>query len=98
MSNVIDFLERMGQNAQLRHGSQSELEHALAAVEIDQELQAAILAKDHGRLEALLGQVNVCCAQFPDKDDEDEDTGESPSRDDKEAASSSLFRAVASVG
>jgi predicted HTH transcriptional regulator len=98
MSNIVDFLERMGQDARLRHASQNELELILKGEQIDPEVGAAIFAKDQSRLDALLGQANVCCAQFPGKEDEDEDTEESPSRDDDESASLSLFRAVASVG
>lgn len=96
MSNVIDFLERMGQDARLCRASQSEVEVALANAQIDPELQMAILAGDPLKLELLLGQNNVCCAFFPGKDDEDEDTEESPSREGEEIASWSM--SVASVG
>ena len=98
MSNIIDFLEKMGQDARLRHASQSELELMLKGEQIDPEVGAAIFAKNQARLDALLGQGNVCCAQFPGKEDEDEDTEESPSRDGEDSASRSLFQAMASVG
>jgi hypothetical protein len=64
MSDVIDFLERMGQDAQLRHGSQEEVELALASAEIAPELQAAIVAKDQAQLEGLMGQTPLRCL-FP---------------------------------
>jgi hypothetical protein len=73
MSNVIAFLERMGQDAQLRRASRTEVELALAGAQIDSELKAAILAKDHQKLEVLLGSSNVCCmveAQVSDEDDQ----------------------------
>jgi hypothetical protein len=98
MSNVINFLERMGQDAQLRHASRNEMELALAGTQIDPELQAAILAKDQSLLEVLLGGDNVCCAQMPGKHDEDDETEESPSREGEETAIRSTFRAVASAG
>jgi len=98
MSNIVDFLERVGQDARLRQASQSELELLLTGGQIDPEVGAAIFAKDQSRLDALLGQGNVCCAQFPGKEDEDEDTEENPSRDDEESAVHSLFPAMASVG
>ena len=98
MSNIVDFLERMGQDAHLRHASQNELELMLKGQQIDPEVERAIFANDQSWLNSLLGQGNVCCAQFPGKEDEDEDTEESPSRDGEESASHSLFHAVASVG
>ncbi|MBB6188618.1 hypothetical protein [Rhodanobacter sp. MP7CTX1] len=71
MSNVIAFLERMGQDAQLRHASQNDVRLALAREQIDPELQAAILAKDQQRLETLLGSSNVCCMIEADSGEED---------------------------
>ncbi len=86
MTNVIDFLERMGQDAQLRHASQDEVELALTSAEIAPELQAAILAKDQTYLQTLLGQDPLCGMLFPGKEDEqeDEDTEETPSREGEE--------------
>lgn len=95
MSNVIDFLERMGHDAQLRHASLNEVEHALARTQLDPELQAAILAKDQQKLEILLGQNNVCCALMPGKEDEEEDGDEGPSKEDGEITFKSSFRVSA---
>lgn len=72
MSNVIAFIEKMGQDAQLRHASRNEVEIALANAQIDPELRVAILGKDQERLEALLGGNNVSCAFFYDDSDERE--------------------------
>jgi hypothetical protein len=85
MTDVVDFLERMGQDAQLRHASQDDLELALTSAEIVPELRGAILAKDQAQLEALLGRVPQCSVFFPSKedeeqDDESEETEETPSR------------------
>jgi hypothetical protein len=85
MTDVIDFLERMGQDAQLRHAAQDEVELALNSAEIAPELQTAILARDQAQLEKLLGQDPLCGMLFPGKEDEqeDEDTEETPSRDNE---------------
>ena len=98
MSDVIDFLERVGQDAQWRNASQDEMELALAHAQIDPELQAAILAKDQQKLGVLLGQVNVCCMEEPWKNDEDEDTEETPSQDDEEVSLQSVFQVSAMPG
>jgi hypothetical protein len=47
MTDVIDFLERMGQDAQLRHASLDDLQQALNSAEIAPELQTVILAGNH---------------------------------------------------
>jgi hypothetical protein len=96
MSNVIGFLETMGQDAALRHATQNDVELALTRAQIDPELQAAILGKDQAQIEALLGaSTNVCCAIAPGKDDEEED--EEPLRDDDEITAQSAVHGIASA-
>lgn len=97
MSNVIAFLERVGQDARLRTALQNDGELALAGWHIDPELQAAILAKDQVKIEALLGLGQLCCFLLPGKEDDDEDTEESPSRED-EISMRSTSRPAASAG
>jgi hypothetical protein len=82
MTDVIDFLERMGQDAQLRYGSQEEMEIALASAQIAPELQTAILAEDQQHLETLLGQEVFCAMLFPGEEQEEDDTEETPSREE----------------
>jgi len=83
MSNVIDFLESLGQDAKLRHASRDEMERALLNAQIDPELRAAILDADQARLEALLGaRANVCCMIHAPEDDEDEPAEDEPDNDD----------------
>jgi len=98
MTDVIEFLERMGQDPQLRHATRDELERALISAEVAPELRAAILAKDQAQLETLLGRVPVCVAYFPAKEDEEEDgEGESeeiPSQEPDEAPEHSGLRTV----
>jgi hypothetical protein len=85
MSKVIRFLETVGQDAQLRHATNNEMELALTCAGIDPEPQAAILNSDKAQLEALLGaRINVVCAVFPGKEDDDEEEEETPVPDDDE--------------
>jgi hypothetical protein len=62
MSDVIDFLERMGQDSQLRHAPEGALQSALRVARMSPELQAALLQGDQAGIEAVLGiNTNVCC-------------------------------------
>lgn len=94
MSNVIGFLEKMGQDATLRHATQNELELALTLAQIDPQIRTAILGKDQAQIELLLGAAtNVCCGLFPEKEDEDE-SEEEPSKE-AEIAARSILRSAA---
>lgn len=86
MFNVIDFLERMGQDAQLRQSSPDEVALALADAEIDPALRLAILSKDPQRIEALLGQEPFCCLLVPgeEQEEDEEESEETPSREGEE--------------
>ena len=96
MTDVIEFLERMGQDAQLRHAPQDEVELALTSAKVAPELQAAILANDPAQLETLLGQVPLCAMFMPGKEDEEEgdEDEETPSKEPDEAPEHSQLRAV----
>ena len=84
MTDVIEFLDQLGRNANLRHAAPAELQRAIDAAGIDPELRSALLADDPLRLGALLGaQPNVCClvvkpdpAQPDEEEEEDEDEEE----------------------
>jgi hypothetical protein len=66
MSNVIEFLERMGQDARLRHASRNTVESALLSAKIDADVRTAILTDDHRQLESLLGaNPKMCCLIEP---------------------------------
>jgi enoyl-CoA hydratase/carnithine racemase len=84
MFDVIDFLERVGQDAQLRHASQDEVGLALSAAEADPELRVAILAGDGQSLATKLGKTAFCCYINPGKEDEDEDEDDKDDKDDKD--------------
>jgi hypothetical protein len=55
LSDIIDFMERMGGDAQLSQASTDELAAALSTTDIATELQSAVLAKDTQQLGILLG-------------------------------------------
>ena len=83
MSNVIDFLERAGQDAHLRHASAEELEHRLLQEQIDPAVRLAILAGDQQRLRDLLGtQTSICCLVHAPEDDEEEPADDEPADDE----------------
>ena len=99
MSNVINFLERMGQDAHLRHASRHELEIALLHADIDPALQAAIMRSEQSVLEELLGLgTNVCCLVAPGKDEDDGQGEDRPVQDDDEVSgtNSALLRVAIS--
>ncbi|RCS29895.1 hypothetical protein DEO45_07385 [Rhodanobacter denitrificans] len=65
MSNIVDFLETVGQNASLRYAPAEDMQRILAGIQVDHEVRDAILAKDQARLTALVGATNVCCMLVP---------------------------------
>jgi len=74
VSNVIDFLQRLGQDADLRQATGKELELALTEAGIDPALRAALLVGDQRKLERLLGaSTNVCAMISPGRKEEDEE-------------------------
>jgi len=85
VSNVIDFLQRLGQDADLRHAPRTQLEQALAEAGIDPELRAALLGSDQSKLEELLGvNTNVCAMIAPGKKEEDEEEDDEDDFEDDE--------------
>ncbi|WP_158883850.1 hypothetical protein [Rhodanobacter sp. L36] len=65
MSNIINFLEMIGQNANLRNASRSDMLATMTAMQIAPELQEALLSKNPQQLETALGASNVCCMMLP---------------------------------
>jgi hypothetical protein len=74
MSDVIDFLERLGQDSTLRHATGEQLQGALSDVE--PQLRAALMAGDRKVIEALVGTNNVCCMIFAPLQEEEEGDGQ----------------------
>jgi len=80
MSNVIDLLEKLGSDPDLRHASAAVLEQALREANVDPAIREALLTRNQQRLEALLGaSANVCCmiaTPAREEDDDDDDRKE----------------------
>jgi hypothetical protein len=95
MSNVIDFLERLGQDAQLSRASAAELEQAMTRACIDPAVQAAILLRDQQQLETLLGaDANVCCMIIAPAREQDEEGDEGEPRKDEDEDDSGAEKTV----
>jgi len=87
VSNVIEFLEKFGSDAELQRMSTQELDEALKLAGIDPQVRNAIISKDQSALEALLGAgTNVCCLINKPDDEEEEDEEEEEEEDDEEEA------------
>ena len=62
MSNIIEFLEKLGQDSRLRNASGSELQAAMELAGIEPALHAALAGADRRGLETQAGAAtNVCC-------------------------------------
>ncbi len=68
MSDLVDFLERMGGDSQSRLATGSRLEEALTRAGIAPTVRSAVLAGDQLQLESLIGASrNICILiNFPD--------------------------------
>lgn len=73
MSDVIDFLERMGGDSQSRFAMEPGLEEALKRAGIAPDVRSAVLAGDQLRLESLIGaRHNICSLiNLPDEIEEE---------------------------
>jgi len=81
MSNVIQFLESMGQNPALNRLSPADYAAVVAALDVDCAQRQALLARDHVALNDLLeGQKQMMCVLLPADDDEKQQESE-PGRD-----------------
>jgi hypothetical protein len=81
MSNLLAFLEAMGQNAEMRHADSRTLYDALNETSVDAEACWAIMRGDSTSLATLLKAPHItCCVFAPKKNDEDE---EAPQDDDE---------------
>jgi hypothetical protein len=78
MSDVIDFLERMGAEAPLRSASAIELATALTEAGLESALLTDIMATDRRGLDSLVGaRSSICCLIYSP---EDEDLQEQPQK------------------
>lgn len=83
MSNIIGFLEHVGQDSALRHATTEELQAALDITQIAPSVQAAILANDRLELASITDSRVVAHGVIsPGKEDDEDD--EAPDHDDDE--------------
>lgn len=62
MTQLIDALERMGQDSSLQHADRAQLDSRLAAMGIEDDARAVLLDGHPTQLENLLGaSPNTCC-------------------------------------
>jgi hypothetical protein len=86
VSDIIDFLEKLGAEARLRSAPATELEAALAEQGLEPALLTEILTRDQEGIEALVGaRPNVCCAVYaPDEKEDDAEEEEEEGEDGDE--------------
>ena len=70
MSDIIDFLEKLGGDATLRRET---LESALNGAGLSPDVREALANHDQRSLEALLGVGNVCCLVHAPTEEEKKD-------------------------
>jgi len=92
MSDVIDFLERLGEDSGLRYASASVIEGAMEEAHISPELRAALARGDQRSLEQLLGAAtNVCCMiHAPLREEEPADPRKWREKEDAQSAASQV--------
>lgn len=74
MSSVIEFLERMGADSQLRHASQEDIALALEESQVDAAVGAAIISRSTTELYALLKQQPMFhILENPGREEEEEE-------------------------
>lgn len=74
MSNIVKFLEAVGQDCDLRNASQQQWQTALTAQSLSPAVRAALANRDQSALTTLLGaRNNVVCAVFPAREPEPND-------------------------
>ncbi|GGA44932.1 hypothetical protein [Dyella nitratireducens] len=78
MSNVIQFLEKVGNAAQWDDVTEGKLELALAEADIEGPFRSAILNKDVAQLQVLLQQKEPVCFVIPGEEEEEEEGEEEP--------------------
>lgn len=86
MSDVIDFLERLGRDSSLRYATGARLDRAMTEARISPELWAALANYDQRLTERLLNtQSNVCCMVLAPESEEDEEPTEEEDKATKAA-------------
>ncbi|WP_109123542.1 hypothetical protein [Dyella sp. C11] len=85
MSNVIEFLEKLGSDAQLLQAAKEEVALALADAKVGASEGEAILARDAQALHELLKIVPMVCFQTTPEEEEEEKEGDEDEEGDEKA-------------
>jgi hypothetical protein len=85
MSDLIEFLERMGGDSESRFTAGAELDEALTHAGIGPTVRSAVLAGDQLQLESLIGaRSNVCSLiNLPDEEEEEDDEEKEDEEDEE---------------
>ena len=82
MSQLISFLESLGQDARLAKLSGEEYTAAVDSLGLDDQARNALLTRDAGALNDLLGgRPTMICALFPADDDQQKRDDDEPQED-----------------
>ena len=66
MSNVIEFLERMGRDAELRYGGAQALSAAIDSAQLTPEMRAALLSLEPEQVATAVGTKDkLHCLVYP---------------------------------
>ncbi len=94
MSNVIDFIEQLGRDAQWRHASGAAVEAAMIEAGFAPSVREAVLGEDPSALELLVGaRPIICClinhpaeeeSEEEEEDDTDDEQEDEPEEDEDE--------------
>ena len=93
MSNIIEFLEKLGQSAPLSDQSEAEFSASIEALELDDAARDALMARNSEALNELLGgRMQMMCLLFPaegeeNKDDDPDDSDQPDDGEKKESVS-----------
>jgi hypothetical protein len=78
MSDFIDMLERLGQDARLHDATPADIEWLLQEAGAPPEVAAAIVSGDYIRVQSLLSAGGTCCLIWMPRENEVEES--SPSK------------------
>jgi hypothetical protein len=93
MGKLIEFLERVGSDATLRHADAATLEAALNDFGIDAETRNALLANDGAELHRLLGERPFIVSQMQFGIEDEETPDDDGADNDKDDDDTSVSRA-----
>jgi hypothetical protein len=98
MTDIIDLIERMGQDSALRYASRPVLDKVMSEAQLSPESRTALTSGDRELLESLLGAAgNVCCIVEAPLTEEDDDAKPRKADDDKSKDSESVSKLLVAL-